>query len=180
MNKAGRERILVVVLMAVLVLAVWRTWGSLGPGAGVAPAPTAGVTLTGVNTDQFSTVGLPEDWQIPDGRNGARDPFRYGATPAPPPPPPPPTPPPTFVNEPPPPAAPPGPPPLPLSYIGRGSAGAGQRAILVADGDPTPHVVFAGEVLLGRYRIEEVSLDFVVVEDIQSGRRERLPIDLPE
>jgi hypothetical protein len=171
MNKAGRERILVVALMVLLGLAVWRLWGSLG-GA-TPPPPTAGVTLTGIDTDQFSGVGLPEAWEIPDGGNGARDPFRYGAVPAPAaPPPPPPAPPPTFVN--PPPAAPPAPPPLPLTYIGHGNAGAGQRAV-IRDGDGAPHAVQAGEVLLGRYRIEEVTVDFVVVEDVQSGRRERLP-----
>lgn len=175
MNKAGRERILMLVLMVGLVLAVWRLWGTLGPGANV-PPPSAGVTLTGVDTDQFSTVGLPADWEIPEGGSGSRDPFRYGAVPAPAPPPsPPPTPPQTFVNTPPPPAALPGPPPLPLTYVGHGRAGAGEQAILVTDGDAQPYPVSAGDVLLGRYRIEEVSLDFVVVEDVQSGRRERLP-----
>lgn len=175
MNKAGRERILVGVLMVVLALAVWRLWSRLGPGADVPPPPTAGVTLTGIDPGQFATVGLPGEWEVPEGGNGARDPFRYGAVPAPPAPPPPPTPPPTFVNPPPRPVAPPPPPPLPLTYIGYGGAGgAGDRAILVSDDDATPYPVSAGEVLLGRYRIEEVSREFVVVEDVQSGRRERL------
>lgn len=173
------------VLVAGLLLAGWRLWGSLVPDATMpAGGRISAIGDAGVNTDTFTTVGISPDWAaaIRESGGSGRDPFRYGAAPAPPAPPPPP-PPETSVQPPPSftPVAPP-PPPLPLRYLGYGRMGGPDgdlKAILMAE-DGVPYPAQTGETVLGRFRVQEVTREFAIVEDLQSGRRERLPVELPQ
>ena len=183
MNKVKRERIVLGLLGLVLVFAGWNLWSSLRP-AGVVSTATgveaAVAERSALDTDRFASVEIRSDWAdaiAGEGGDRARDPFSYGAAPAATrraAPAPPPTPPPTI--RPGTPAAPPPPPPLPLRYVGFsriGGAGADLRAVLMGD-DNVPYPALPGDTLMGRYRIHEVTEQYVVVEDLQSGRRERL------
>ena len=81
---------------------------------------------------------------------------------------------------PPPPAivAPPPPPPIPFKYQGYAvdaSAG-GQTIAFLADDSSRHYNVRKGEVLMGRYRVTQISANAVEVEDIENSRRQMLPI----
>jgi hypothetical protein len=133
--------------------------------------------------EEYFGVEIGSNWAeaIPGGDAG-RDPFRYGGGPAPTPPRVPDPPPPPQAFTPPPRAVAPPPPPLPVTYVGYsrvGGASAELKAVLIVDANP-PMPVVAGDTLLGQYRIEEVTEAYVIVEDLQSGRRERLLVNLPD
>jgi hypothetical protein len=77
------------------------------------------------------------------------------------------------------PALPQPPPPIPFSYSGFAVVGTSgdMRALLAHDtGD---FAVSQNEVLMGRYRINVVSRAFVEIEDLEFGRRQRLPLVEP-
>lgn len=190
MSKTKRERIILGLLVTVLLFALWRVWGSFG-GSGSVPDSGARISAVsgsspGVDTDSFDAVEISSNWAdtISGGGNGdARDPFRYAPVPTPraAPPPAPPEPPRETFRQPPPqrPVEPP-PAPLPLRYVGygrSGGSGADPKAILM-DNDGVPYPAAAGDTVLGRYRVQEFDQEFAVVEDLQSGRRERLPVEL--
>jgi hypothetical protein len=165
--------------MVILLLAGWRVWGFLAPGSAPVPAGGSGVAVAGgVNTDQFRGFEIPVNWAELGEGGGARDPFQLGGRPAPPAPPPLPEPAPVVrpVERP----APAPPPPLPLKYVGYGRAGGGEaplQAFFVGE-DGLPYAAVAGQTLpQERYRVLEFTPEYAVVEDVQSGRSERLVLD---
>jgi hypothetical protein len=189
MSKAKRERIILGLLLAVLAFAGWNLWRSMNPVQAVPATVGESPVAQPVDTDPFAALEISSDWSetIPPEEGGAeRNPFQYGMTTPPPRPPAAQAPPPqaTFVRPPPPVQAPspPPPPPLPLQYVGFsriGGPAAELRAVLMGtDGLPYPAV--AGDTLMGQYRVQEVTEGFVVVEDLQSGRRERLQVSLQD
>ena len=75
--------------------------------------------------------------------------------------------------------APPGPPPIPFKYQGYAVEGVppGQITAFLTDETSSHHYnVGIGEVLMGRYRITQISTNSVEVEDVQSNRRQTLPL----
>jgi hypothetical protein len=106
-----------------------------------------------------------------------RNPFEYGPQPAPERTAPAPAataptlPPPPVVPPPPPPP----PPPIPFSYVGMSRIGGGQLQAWLFD-DRQRFGVTEQEVLMGRYRINTITETFVEVEDLEFGRRQRLPL----
>jgi hypothetical protein len=74
--------------------------------------------------------------------------------------------------------APPGPPPIPFKYQGYAieSVSPGQMIAFLTDDTSHHFNVRAGEVLMGRYRITQVSANSVEVEDTDTSRRQMLPI----
>ncbi len=81
---------------------------------------------------------------------------------------------PAMTSSPPPP---PPPPPIPFKYSGYAivDLDSGRMQAFLFDDDRS-FSVFEEEVLMGRYRINEVTLTFVEVEDLEFGRRQRLPL----
>ena len=185
---AGPERTRLIVLLALLGIAGAAWYYRSGtsepvpmpttPGArtGVSAAPvprdSAGVKPASRQTAKPTVpeaLKLAELEKVPDEPEPGRNPFRFGARPAPPPPPslPPPMPPPTPIVQPPP------PPPqvqLRLSSVIDDPYGR-KRAFLV---DPTGAMFQAvdGDVIDGRYRLVKVDRTSAVVEFLDgSGRR---------
>jgi hypothetical protein len=76
------------------------------------------------------------------------------------------------------PPAPPAPPPIPLKFQGYAvsRAPAGQMTAFLTDDAARHYNVSAGEILMGRYRITQISPTFVEVEDIELNRRQTLPL----
>jgi hypothetical protein len=74
--------------------------------------------------------------------------------------------------------APPGPPPIPFKYQGYAldSSLGGQITAFLTDETSRHYNVGIGEVLMGRYRITQISANSVEVEDTQSSRRQMLPL----
>jgi len=75
-------------------------------------------------------------------------------------------------------AAPPGPPPIPLKYQGYAveSAPGGQMTAFLTDDGSRHYNVTPSEILLGRYRINQISTAYVEVEDLETNRRQTLPL----
>ncbi len=74
-----------------------------------------------------------------------------------------------------PPSAPP-PPPIPFRYNGYAVVDvSGELTALLFDSDDS-FVVSVQDVVMGRYRINTVTEEFVEVEDLEFGRRQRLPL----
>jgi len=81
-------------------------------------------------------------------------------------------------TRPPGPIAPPAPPPIPLKYPGyaiEASPGGRVTAFLVDDASRHYNVT-VGEVLMGRYRVTQISTNSVEIEDLESNRRQTLPL----
>jgi hypothetical protein len=74
--------------------------------------------------------------------------------------------------------APPGPPPIPFKYQGYAVESVPPRQITAFLTDETSHHynVRIGEILMGRYRVTQISTNSVEVEDVQSNRRQTLPL----
>ena len=73
------------------------------------------------------------------------------------------------------PVAPP-PPAIPFQYNGYAVVDlSGELAALLFDSDRS-FVVAARDVVMGRYRINEVTEAFIEVEDLEFGNRQRLPL----
>ncbi len=75
-------------------------------------------------------------------------------------------------------AAPPGPPPIPLKYQGYAveNPPAGQTTAFLVDDASRHYNVTRGEILMGRYRINQISAGSVEVEDLENNRRQTLPL----
>ena len=73
------------------------------------------------------------------------------------------------------PAGPPPPPPIPLRFTGFAIVNSSLRAFL-SDDSSRNFIVTAGEVLLGRYRITQITDRAVEVEDLQFNRRQMLAL----
>jgi len=75
-------------------------------------------------------------------------------------------------------AAPPGPPPIPLKYQGYAaeSAPGGPMTAFLTDDASRHYNVTPSEILLGRYRINQISTASVEVEDLETNRRQTLPL----
>ena len=75
-------------------------------------------------------------------------------------------------------AAPPGPPPIPLKYQGYAveSAPGGQMTAFLTDDASRHYNVSPSEILMGRYRINQISTASVEVEDLETNRRQTLPL----
>ena len=74
--------------------------------------------------------------------------------------------------------APPGPPPIPFKdqgYASDSSAG-GQITAFLTDEASRHYNVGIGEILMGRYRITQITANVVEVEDTDNNRRQLLPI----
>jgi len=75
-------------------------------------------------------------------------------------------------------AAAPGPPPIPLKYQGYAaeSAPGGQMTAFLTDDASRHYNVTPSEILMGRYRINQISTASVEVEDLETNRRQTLPL----
>lgn len=74
--------------------------------------------------------------------------------------------------------APPGPPPIPFKYQGYAldSSPGGQITAFLTDDSSRHYNVGIGEILMGRYRITQISANSVEVEDTENSRRQTLPM----
>jgi hypothetical protein len=76
----------------------------------------------------------------------------------------------------PPPAGPPPPPPVPFRFSGFAVMNSSLTAFLTDESGVKHYNVSAGEVLMGRYRITQITDKSVEVEDIQFNRRQTLAL----
>jgi hypothetical protein len=190
MNQTERKRLKIwAVLVVVFGLTLWA-------GQRVFDLPTVLDAVTNetdiadtaqdLDLDQMTVSGqwarLDIESSLPDGPR--RNPFQYGPEPvleAPPAPfdplgvgpavePPAPL-------QPPAPPPPPPPPPIPFRYSGWSRVGDDDgvlEAWLFDEGDA--YSVVEQEVLMGRYRINQITDQFVEIEDLEFNRRQRLPL----
>ena len=73
------------------------------------------------------------------------------------------------------PAGPPPPPPIPLKYQGFAVVNSSLTAFL-ADDSARHYNVTMGEVLMGKYRISQITDTIVEIEDLEANRRQTLPL----
>ncbi len=75
-------------------------------------------------------------------------------------------------------AAPPGPPPIPLKYQGYAveNLPGGQITAFLTDDASRHYNVTRGEILMGRYRVNQLSTGSIEVEDLETNRRQTLPL----
>ena len=190
MSKQDRQKLsILIILLVVLGLTILLGYRMNRPA--VTSAVQTSETKTSANppaaTDARIRLDLIEKPEGSGDQIGQKNVFQYRQTLAPsasrpglantePPAPGPVTPPP-IANRPPI-VAPPGPPPIPLKYQGYAvvSSSTGQVTAFLVD-DATRHYnVTIGEVLMGRYRITQVSSSSVEVEDLETSRRQTLPL----
>ena len=185
MTGKNRRRLkILVLLLSVLASTIW-----IGQQISQTPAASTAQTLGSTPTPPVPATGLSEfevagGWMIAPGEGeGApvrRNPFEYGPEPLPPPPATP------LPGEPggaspaampAPPAPPPPPPPIPFKYNGYAviDAERGQIRAFLFEEDKL-FLVSEAEVLMGRYRVNQITETFVEVEDLEFGRRQRLPL----
>ncbi|MEO8483376.1 MAG: hypothetical protein ABI634_14275 [Acidobacteriota bacterium] len=165
--------VLLVVLGGVIWFQFFRTAGTNAPASNsVTGRPDAAAT-TPMPAPQV--VRLGELTAVSEPGEVGRNPFAYGARPAPPPPPRPEGPPPGFVSAPP--MAPPmpqGPPPIGLKLTGITTAQQGGRP-MVSLKDPLSNALFQafeGDIVDGRYRVVKVGTQSVVLSYVDgSGTR---------
>ena len=96
-----------------------------------------------------------------------------------PPPPPPPTVPNNTTATPPPRMAPPPPPPIPLKYVGYAFVEPNSKvliATLTDDNQQRRFIARQGDIWMGRYRVLRITDTVVDVEDIETSRRQTLPL----
>ena len=191
MNPNDRQRIKVlVILLAVFAATVW-----VGRQIYRVPEPFASGPANTANLDDadssFARAAVAVDMEDIHGAQpfddgDRRNPFDYGPEP-----PPPPVASAVGLEGPdslegenpadsrpapaPPPSNPP-PPPIPFRYSGYATVGPSGEAMALLFDDDQSFAVVSGEVLMGRYRINELTETFVEVEDLEYGRRQRLPL----
>jgi hypothetical protein len=193
MSKQDRQKVsILIILLVVLALTVVLGYRMNRPA--VTSAVQTPESKTSANPPAPTDARIRLDLIKPEASReevGRKNVFQYGLTPAagpsssrggstaitPPPSSAPFTPPPAG-NQPTVPVAPPGPPPIPLKYHGYAiekSSGVPMTAFLV---DDTSHHynVTVGEILMGRYRVTQVSTGLVEIEDLESNRRQTLPL----
>ena len=73
------------------------------------------------------------------------------------------------------PAGPPPPPPIPLKYQGFAIVNSSRTAFL-ADDFARHYNVTVGEVLMGKYRVSQITDTIVEIEDLEANRRQTLPL----
>jgi len=192
MSKQDRQKLSILVILLV-VLGLTLVLGYQMNRPVVTAAVQTPETKTSSNppapTDARIRLDLVEKPEASTEEVGRKNVFQYGQTPAVPPSgsrggpaatlPPPPSP---LAapaqNRPPSPAVPSGPPPIPLKYLGYAvekTPGAPMTAFL-ADDTSHHYNVRIGEILLGRYRVAQVSGTSVEVEDLENSRRQTLPL----
>ena len=188
MTDKNRQRLkILVLLLGALASTLW-----IGQQINQTPAASAAQTSGQTPTLPVRPTALSEietgGWMIaPEEGEGdpvRRNPFEYGLEPSPPPMETPlpgepggvssgtmPAPAPSTPPRPPP------PPPIPFKYNGYAVIDAEQgriRAFLFEE--DKLFVVSEAEILMGRYRVNRVTETFVEVEDLEFGRRQRLPL----
>ena len=183
MNATDRQRLKILGILVVLLgLTYWigrqiyDVPAASGPVAG--PGSIESSSETGV-----ADLDLSVEWK--DARvdpgylaGQRRNPFEYGPEPAPEVPVQPALPPVTAAPPQPfqPALPPPEPPPAPIPFLYSGYSRVGDsgqlRAWLFDEGDS--YGVIEQEVLMGRYRIDVITVEYVDIEDLEAGRRERL------
>ncbi len=185
MNATDRQRLKILGILVVLLgITFWvgrqiydvpaLTNPVAGPGSIVSSSETA---LADLDLSVEWTGTAADAWPSASQR---RNPFEYGPEPAPEVPVQPALPPVTaappqpFQPALPPPE--PSPSPIPLRYSGYSTVGdSGQlQAWLFDEGDS--YGVIEQEVLMGRYRIDVITVEYVDIEVLEDGRRERLPL----
>jgi hypothetical protein len=184
---AGPERTRLTVLLALLVIAGvgWYYMSDSQPPAAVATAPgRTGTQSPPVPRDTAAAKAAPrqaakptapealklaELEKVPDEPEAGRNPFRFGAKPAPPPPAyvPPPMPPPVQIAPPPPP-----PPQVPLKLTGVMDDPYGKKRAYLLDATGAMFQAVDGDVIDGRYRLVRVERTSAVVEFLDgTGRK---------
>jgi hypothetical protein len=180
MTPQSRNRLILLVLLGVLGITLAQAFKSRTP-------ETAGATqgAASASTKEIPSVAegrIRLDWidpESPSERVGRKNLFQYRTAPVAPvvsssePPRPVFTPPPSFP--PPRPAGPPPPPPILLKYEGYAVTVDGSYTAFLSD-DAQHYNVKVGDVLIGRFRILQIMEAAVEVEDLQSNRRQTLPI----
>jgi hypothetical protein len=154
--------VLLVMLGGVIWFQFFRTTGSGTPASNtVAARPdTAAIPMPAPQV-----VRLGELNAVSELGEVGRNPFAYGARPAPPPPPSRPGPPPGMVSGPVAPPVPQGPPPIALKLTGITTAQQGDRP-MVSLKDPVSNALFQafeGDIVDGRYRVVKVGTQSVVL-----------------
>ena len=186
---AGPERTRLIVLLGLLVAAgaAWfymsgsqppvpgpttpgRTTASTPPG----PRDTAGAKPGSRQTGKPTVpeaLKLAELEKVPDEPEAGRNPFRFGAKPAPPPPPsiPPPLPPPVVIPPPPPP-----PPQVPLKLAQVMDYPNGKRVAFLVDATGSMFQAIDGDIVDGRYRLVKVDRTSAIVEFYDGTGRKTL------
>lgn len=181
MTPERRQRLLVVLFLAVVLIAGWRLVGSrLGLGGGGGGLGGWSVSGELPETPEGEVVELAE--LSPETRTYKveRDPFRFGEIPRPKPPPPPPPPKPTPQPTPPPAPVDPGPqlPALTLSYLGK--FGPARRPIAVLTDDEN-NIINAreGDQVTPDFRVRSINLESIDLEyiDFPDEPAHRLAVD---
>ena len=188
MNATDRQRLQIwAMLVIVLGLALWAGQRIFDFPADLAVTTDRGDPNQVSDRRDLESVKVLSRWQSLDLEGGIldgprRNPFEYGpeppaelpvqslvsqAAPSTPPPP----------IQPPSAPPPPPPPPIPFRYSGWSRIGGDDgelEAWLFDDGEA--YSVVEQEVVMGRYRINQITDQFVEIEDLEFDRRQRLPL----
>jgi hypothetical protein len=187
MDPNDRQRFKILfILLVVLAATVW-VGSEIYPGRSPATASVIdAVTVESGRVDALATEGMAADRlnevSVLDDGPG-RNPFQYGSEPAPQaspsdvplastPEPGDPIQAPVVVA---PPSTPP-PPPIPFRYNGYAFVDLNSEITALLFDSERSFVVSAQDVVMGRYRINTITEEFVEVEDLEFGRRQRLPL----
>jgi hypothetical protein len=172
-----RREVLLVAILALVVAAAWFVW-SRPAGFGSPASNQAAAVVDPGSLRLPEPVKLEALDALPADEDVGRNPFAFGARPAPPPPVLPKAPP-VPMGPPPPPPPPPGPPPINLRVLAMVRVEAQGRVLVTlaepSAGDPSRTAVFQGfegDVIDGRYRLVKVGQQSVVVSYLDgSGAR---------
>jgi hypothetical protein len=183
---AGPERTRLIVLIGLLAIA-GVAWYNMSGSPAPAPVPTTpGRTAANTPATPRDTAGtkpasrqaakptapealkLAELEKVPDEPEAGRNPFRFGAKPAPPPPAlPPPLPPPVRIDPPPPP-----PPQVPLKLTSVIDDPYGKKRAFLVDASGSMFQAVDGDIVDGRYRLVRVEKTSAMVEFLDgTGRK---------
>jgi hypothetical protein len=192
MTKPDQQKLRVlIILLIVLALTLFISYRmNRTPNPAVVRAEDQKpVAAPPVQTDARIRLDLLKK-ENPDENLGKKNLFQYAPPPAPPAPPaaggksknpqisgnvPQPGAPPPTTNVP---TAPPPPPPIPLKYIGVSSIEPDSKGLIATLIDDNQHHFNAvnGEIFMGRYKISRITENSVDVDDMQSNRRQTLPL----
>ena len=188
MNKQDRQRLgILIVLLVVLgmtvtlgyrmntpqITAAVQTPETRQPPPNQTTASDARIRLDLIEKAEGSqNIGRNNVFQYRESRPAAQA-SRPGLTPPEAPPPPGPA----VVLPPPPsrPAGPPPPPPIPLKYQGFAIVNSSRTGFL-ADDFARHYNVTVGEVLMGKYRVSQITDTTVEIEDLEANRKQTLPL----
>ena len=193
MTRQDRQRlsilIVLVVVFAFTAVLAYRMNRPVSTAAVQTPAPkTSAKPLTATDarirldlvdkTGGSRNIGRNNVFQYrqPSAPSGGAS-SKSGGPPQPPGPPAPPTVTPPVVSRPQPPA-PPSLPPIPFKYQGFAVISSANNTLtaFLADDSSRHYNVTVGEILMGRYRIVQISDKSVEVEDVENNRRQTLPL----